>query len=165
VRQVVDRPGELPAWPCGGTRTCVAPETVDIDEHDSIVREVVRHGTLRRTEPLLSPAPRLTGRPLPEGTVPQTTDPVQPVHVRSGSWARWVRRWLSVGGLVTALGVGNVAAALNWNAIMRGLAGDGGTVLADQASAASQRYAILGFALLVVGQHMVTRRALLDHEA
>ncbi|MGY4644253.1 hypothetical protein [Cellulomonas sp. URHB0016] len=97
--------------------------------------------------------------------MPQTTDPSPPARVRSDRRARWLRRWLSVGGLVTVVGAGNIVAALNWNAIVRGLAGESGTVLADQASAASQRYAIVGFALLVVGQHMVTRRAMHDAEA
>lgn len=78
-----------------------------------------------------------------------------PAEVRASGWARWVRRWVSVGGLVTVVGLGNLVAALNWNAIAKG-SQDLDTF------AASDRYALWGFALLVVGQAMVTRRAFTD---
>ncbi|QGQ20210.1 hypothetical protein GC089_14630 [Cellulomonas sp. JZ18] len=80
----------------------------------------------------------------------------------AGAWARWARRWawrwVSPGGIVTAVGLGNLVAALNWNAIAKGQAA--ATQSFAQASAASDRYALWGFALLVVGQAMVTRRTL-----
>ncbi|GAA4622001.1 hypothetical protein [Cellulomonas oligotrophica] len=82
---------------------------------------------------------------------------------RAGWWGRWVRRWVSWGGAVTAVGLGNLVAALNWNAIHKGFAASVAAVedlpMASTAEAASQRYAIFGFALLIIGQQMVTRRA------
>ncbi|TQL02580.1 hypothetical protein FBY24_1659 [Cellulomonas sp. SLBN-39] len=80
-------------------------------------------------------------------------------HVRAGWRARWQRRWLSWGGAVTAVGLGNLVAALNWNAIAKSQAAGESLSTAMASGAASQRYAIFGFALLVVGQQMVTRRA------
>ena len=74
---------------------------------------------------------------------------------------RWAYRWFSVGGVLCVLGIGNLIAALNWNAILKGMAGSEGSFFV-QASAASDRYAIWGFALLIIGQQMVTRRALLQ---
>ncbi len=76
-------------------------------------------------------------------------------------WRHWAHRWLSVGGLLCAIGVGNLIAALNWNAILKGMAGSEGSSFVH-ASAASDRYAIWGFALLIIGQQMVTRRALVQ---
>lgn len=77
---------------------------------------------------------------------------------------RWVARWVSFGGAVTALGLGNLVAALNWNAISTGFGGDpassAATSAASSAAAASDRYALWGFALLIVGQQMVTRRSI-----
>ncbi|TQL02578.1 hypothetical protein [Cellulomonas sp. SLBN-39] len=83
-------------------------------------------------------------------------------QVRAGWWKRWVMRWMSWGGAVTAIGLGNLVAALNWNAIQKGFAQSAGAhdIMVASAEAASQRYAIFGFALLIIGQQMVTRRAL-----
>jgi hypothetical protein len=76
---------------------------------------------------------------------------------------RWVQRWVSVGGVVTALGLGNLIAALNWNAITQGFSSVPGSVAAASAAAAADRYALWGFALLVIGQQMVTRRSIEAH--
>ncbi|WP_136518638.1 hypothetical protein [Cellulomonas telluris] len=82
---------------------------------------------------------------------------------RAQARRRWAERWFSPGGLVTAVGLGNLVAALNWNAIAKGRA-DVAEAFA-QASVVSDRYTIWGLALLVVGQTMVTRRALRDPAA
>ncbi|GCE76932.1 hypothetical protein [Cellulomonas biazotea] len=83
------------------------------------------------------------------------TQTTAPAEVRTSGWDRWARRWVSVGGLVTVVGIGNLVAALNWNAIAKGTQDPG-------AFAASDRYALWGFAFLVVGQAMVTRSAFTD---
>lgn len=90
----------------------------------------------------------------------QTTSDLDSVGT-TDRWRDWARRWVSVGGLLCAVGVGNLVAALNWNAITKSMAGSEGSFVL-QASAASDRYAIWGFALLIVGQQMVTRRALVQ---
>jgi hypothetical protein len=82
----------------------------------------------------------------------RTTTPL-PLHETRGD--RLLTRWLSLGGLLTAIGVGNLIAALNWNAISRG-SGD------VRAVAAMERYAIWGFLFLVLGQAVMTRRAFLE---
>lgn len=75
--------------------------------------------------------------------------------VRETAGDRLLRRWLSLGGLLTAIGVGNLVAALNWNAISRGT-GD------FRAAAAMDRYTIWGFLFLVLGQAVMTRRTVLE---
>ncbi|MDC7120480.1 hypothetical protein OMK64_02910 [Cellulomonas fimi] len=83
----------------------------------------------------------------------RTTHPTVRVHATPGD--RLLRRWLSFGGLLTAIGAGNLVAALNWNAISRGT-GD------FRAVAATDRYAIWGFLFLVLGQAVMTRRTILE---
>jgi hypothetical protein len=80
----------------------------------------------------------------------------------AGWWKRWVMRWMSWGGAVTAVGLGNLVAALNWNAIAKSQAAGESLSTAAASGSAAQRYAVVGFALLIIGQQMVTRRALDD---
>lgn len=107
---------------------------------------------------------KLVGRSTGSSTRPGGT--VEHPAPRTGSLNRaadrWVARWVSFGGAVTVLGLGNLAAALNWNAITKGFGSDPGSIAASaaaSAAAASDRYALWGFALLIVGQQMVTRRS------
>ena len=72
----------------------------------------------------------------------RTTHPTTPMRETAGD--RFLRRWLSLGGLLTAIGLGNLVAALNWNAISRGSED-------FRAVAAMDRYAIWGFLFLVLG--------------
>jgi hypothetical protein len=80
-----------------------------------------------------------------------------------GRYAGWASRWISWGGLVCAVAVGNAIAALNWFSIAHGIAGSGapGSALATTAEVAAQRYAFVAVMLLLVGLRLVDRRSAL----
>ena len=78
-----------------------------------------------------------------------------------GRYVGWASRWMSWGGLVCAVAVGNAIAALNWFSIANGFAGSGvpGSALAMTAEIAAQRYALFAVMLLLVGLRLVDRRS------
>jgi len=80
-----------------------------------------------------------------------------------GRYVGWASRWMSWGGLVCAVAVGNAIAALNWFSIANGFASSGvaGSALAISAEIAAQRYALFAVMLLLVGLRLVDRRSAL----
>ncbi len=80
-----------------------------------------------------------------------------------GRYVGWASRWISWGGLVCAVAVGNAVAALNWFSIANGFADSGvpGSALAMTAEIAAQRYALVAVMLLLVGLRLVDRRSAL----
>jgi hypothetical protein len=80
-----------------------------------------------------------------------------------GRCVGWASRWMSWGGLVCAVAVGNAIAALNWFSIANSFAGSGvpGSALATTAEIAAQRYAFLAVMLLLIGLRLVDRRSAL----
>ena len=68
-------------------------------------------------------------------------------------------RWISWGGLVCVVAVGNAIAAFNWFSIANGYAGSGvaGYALATTAEIAAQRYALVAVMLLLVGLWLIDR--------
>ena len=80
-----------------------------------------------------------------------------------GRYGSWASRWMSWGGLVCVVAVGNAIAALNWFSIANGFAGSGvpGSALAMTAEIAAQRYALVAVMLLLVGLRLVDRRSAL----
>ena len=80
-----------------------------------------------------------------------------------GRYVGWASRWVSWGGLVCAVALGNAIAAFNWFSIANGHAGSGisGYALAMTAEIAAQRYALVALMLLLVGLRLVDRRSAL----
>ncbi|WP_182112296.1 MULTISPECIES: hypothetical protein [unclassified Actinotalea] len=78
----------------------------------------------------------------------------------TSSWGPLALRWFSVGGAVTVSGLASLAYALKWNGVARGLSAQAGSPAWAEAVTTTEQYGLWGVGMLVVGQHMLTRRTI-----